>query len=102
MALRHPIAVSPGVIEVPDDRGSSWRFFVVLSEGISLIGDMTMMMGDDVILVQRPSLHARHEAFPDSGAAARKQAVSVGIPVVEITHDEHLARIRRPKAETSA
>ena len=64
-ALRHPLAVTPVVAQVPDDRGlPGWR----LGECGERVGLVRAVPGDprmDVVLVQRAVLDARHEPLPD-------------------------------------
>src|SRR5213592_3345439 len=95
----HPLAIRPFVIQVPHyRRGSRW-LLVVHAEGIGLVADVSLMMGNDVELVERTLFDARNKAFPDSRGSFGFQLVRIVVPVVEASGDRNLAGIGSPDAK---
>src|SRR5213593_4885021 len=66
MAIRHPVGVTPDVIEIPDNRRGLWWNFVEDGEGISLVHSVTLKTGGNVLLVERTLANAGKKTFPDS------------------------------------
>ena len=53
-------------------------------------------------LVERALLHLRHKQFPQTGVAPVAHGVMLRIPVVEVAHHRHLARVGRPHGKGGA
>jgi hypothetical protein len=101
-ALLHPVAVVPGVVEVPHGRGRARRFLLVKAQRVGLVGAIAVLMRFDVVLVQGALADAGNESFPDSGTAARAQRVRLRMPMIEVADHRHFARVWRPDREAGA
>src|ERR1044071_2551064 len=86
-ALFHPHAVSPGVVEVPDDGCAFGRQFGVERERVGLLGAVPLETGLDEILVAQPGLGCGNEAFPYPAVGERAQRMAPAVPLVEVADD---------------
>src|SRR5208283_677983 len=98
-SLFHPHAVTPGVVEVPDDGGAFGRQFGVERKRVGLLRAVTLVTRLDEILVARPGRGSGNEAFPNPAIAARAQRMALTVPMVEVTQDADSLRIGRPGGE---
>jgi hypothetical protein len=69
MALGHPILISPGVIQVPDDGGGAGRSFKVKAESVRLIHPVILLPGADVVFITGSMAYSQDKPFPDTGLA---------------------------------
>src|SRR6476620_8799 len=99
---RHPRTISPVVIQIPDNRCCPWRMFVHDSNRICFISYVSVVLRDNMELVQRALAKTRQKSFPDAGISARSQPVRVSIPTVEISNDRNFTRVRSPHAKAGA
>ncbi len=67
VAAGHPVAVFPGVVQVPDDGGGAGRAFVGKGEGVGLVHPVGAVLGGHVVLVQGARAQVGDEALPDAG-----------------------------------
>ena len=72
------------------------------SEGIRFVANITLIMRDDVKLIQSPLVHSGQKAFPNARTRTGSQGMRARIPTIEAAHHGNFARIRRPHAEASA
>ena len=63
----HPLLIGPLVVEVPDHRGGARRLLVKNAERIGLLAHVSLIVGNDVVLVERALADSGDEAFPDAG-----------------------------------
>ncbi len=98
----HPRFVVPGVLEVPDDGGRTWRFLHQKAQRICLLGAMTVVMRHDEKLIKRAFADARNEAFPDSRISPRSQRMRFPVPSIEASEHINLLCTGRPDAEARA
>ena len=101
-ACHHPIAIVPGVVDVPHYRGSPRRLLMKQPEGIGFIHLVAMVIGFDVKLVEGSFADARDEAFPDARVSARTKAVHLRMPVIETANDRDFTGVWGPHAEAGA
>jgi hypothetical protein len=95
----HPLAVAPRIGVFPDTRCGLRCCLPVTRIRIALIYGMPGV-GCDPIFVARTLRHIGNEAFPDARAIVpRCECVRIRRPVIEIAHDRHAMRIRRPDGE---
>ena len=102
LALLHPVAIGPLVLEIPDYGGGAGRFFMPESKRVGFVDGVIMVAGDDVIFVNRASGDAGNKALPDARTLTRPQRMRIFVPPVEAAYDGDRARIRRPDAEADA
>ena len=99
-AMLHPLAVAPGVVQVPHHGGGIGRALPAKGEGIAL-GDLIIatMRGNE-IFVDSAVAESADESFPDAGAViAETQRTAPRVPVVEIAHHRNRPGVRRPHRE---
>ena len=70
-------------------------------EGISLVHSVTIVSGDNMVLIDRALPHAWHKAFPNPGLPSRAQRLAVAAPTVEIAHDENPLSVGCPHSKIS-
>ena len=101
-ALGQPAGVGPGLLAVPDDGGGARRRLGVDGERISLLDFVAAVPRLDPVLVPCPGADARHEPFPDAGAAPRPQRVRAAVPAVEVADHADARGTGRPDREVGA
>ena len=69
------------------------------AKGIGLIDLIPVALRFDVEFIESAVVGAGDEAFPDTGGASFGEAVSFGIPAVEVADNRYRTRIGRPDAE---
>ena len=62
----HPLLISPLVFQLPHYRGGTRRLLMKNAEGIGLLAHVSLIVRNDVVLVQRPLADSRHKTFPDT------------------------------------
>ena len=95
-ALRHPVPVFPGVVQVPDDGGGAGRAFKGKGEGVGLVHPVGAVFGGHVVLVQGARPQTGDEPFPDAGLGPVRQGVAAFVPAVEVAGDPDLLCVRGP------
>ena len=50
------------------------------AERIGFLADVSLIVGNDVVLVQRAFADSGHKAFPDAGTSARLAADEIACP----------------------
>ena len=83
----HPRLVGPLVVEIPHHRRGAWRLLVQHAKGIGFVADVSLVVGNDVILVQRALADSRQKSFPDAGIVPGLQGMRLSVPAVEISDD---------------
>src|SRR5208282_5992583 len=78
-------SVSPGVVEIPDDRSRARRLLREKSHRIRLFNLVTELGRVDVELVQPALFDAGDETFPDSRRTARLQEMGLRVPAIEVS-----------------
>src|SRR5215472_3636034 len=71
-------------------------------ERVGFVGDVPVMVRDNMELVQRPFVYAGNESFPDAGAAARLKRVAIVVPFIKAADDGDFAGVGSPDAEAGA
>ena len=99
MAVAHPTVISPCVAQVANNGRRLGRCFTLEGKRIGLIHLITVIAGDDVILVRNASVEIRHKSFPDPRPFPSTQAQLRLVPPVEFTHDENVLCIGSPYRE---
>ena len=102
LPLLHPVLVRPLVFEIPYHRGGAGRLLMQHSEGIRLIDQKSVVLRNDMKLVNGALGDSGDKPLPDAGTLAGVQGMRILIPSVEAADDRYLARIRRPHTETGA
>ena len=101
-ALRHPIAVLPGVGgRALDDARGLRALLEAVGVGIRLEHDVAGLAAY-LELVEMPRGESRDEELPDAGATARPHGVHAAVPAVEIPDDADAHCVRRPDREQGA
>ena len=72
------------------------------AERIGLLAHMSLIVRNDVVLVQRAFADAGNKPFPDTRTAARQQRMRLRVPAVEIADHGNRAGVRRPNSEVGA
>src|SRR6185437_607593 len=99
-AVLHPLAITPLIREIPDDRGGARRLLGEEGIRVGLVHRVSAVARDDVVLVERPGADAVDESGPDAGGVrARFQAMTRGIPAVEFADYGNGGRVGRPDGE---
>src|SRR5215831_5370621 len=97
VALFHPLAVAPRVIETADAACRLGRCLPGKGVGIALVGAIAPVTRRDVILVTRAFPDSGDKAFPDSRVVrARCQRMSRPIPTVEVADHRDRFGVGRP------
>ena len=102
LPLLHPLLIRPLVREIPYDGGGARRFFVKKTEGIRFVDYASVMLRDDMELINGTISDSGNEPLPDAGTSTGAQRMGTVVPSVEAANDCHLARVRSPNAETCA
>src|ERR1700740_2373904 len=85
--LRHPVLITPLVVEIPYPRCCPWRLLVQQAYGIGLVHSVSVAIRLDVKLVECPAARAGYESFPYAGGRARLKAMRSRIPSVKAAHE---------------
>src|SRR5262245_13557690 len=102
-AARHPVGIAPLVAaQVPDLRRGSRARFAGEGVRVGLLDPVVVDAREYRELVKLAGLSARNKRLPDTRGANGPQAIRAGFPVVKVTDDRHLPRIRRPHREPHA
>src|SRR5579862_3333405 len=64
--LLQPLAITPLIVEVPDHRSRTRRFFMQQPKRIRLVDDISVMMRNNVEFVNRTLTYSGDKAFPYS------------------------------------
>src|ERR1041385_1216425 len=95
-ARLHPFCIRPLIIQIPNYRSRPWGLFVVNAERISFLPHVSVMMRNDVVLVQGAFLDVGDESFPYARCSFRLKLVGVVVPIVETAYNRNFARIGGP------
>ncbi len=66
---------------------------------IGLLNSMPVMARDNIILVTASGTCIGNKPFPNPAIAMGAQRMAAAIPLVEVSNDTHLRRVRRPQCE---
>ncbi len=75
-ARSHPVVVAPLVLQIPNYRGGTRRFFVENAKGISLVANVSFVIRNDVKLIERSLGDFGDKSLPDSRTPTGLQRVS--------------------------
>ncbi len=92
----HPLLVGPLVVEIPDDRSRTRRLFVKHAKRVGFLADVSLIVGNDVVLVQRALADSGHKAFPDTGTPACLKQMRLCVPAIEIADDRNRTGVGCP------
>jgi len=98
-ALAEPVCVVPGMFKVPNDRCRARRLLVEKPKRIGLVYAVTVLIRDDVKLIDSSFAGSGNESFPNSGTALRLQRVGIVIPSIETADHVNVPGVGRPDAE---
>ncbi len=82
----HPRAVSPGIVQVPDDGGGPGRHLGAEGEGVGLVHPVAAEAGGYMVLVGAALLRPRDQSLPDPRASPGAEGMAFLVPPVEVAH----------------
>src|SRR5580704_14384278 len=101
-AILHPVAISPLVVEIPQDRSGARRFLMPEAERVCFVDYESVVPRNDVKLINRTLDHSGDEPLPNARTLANTQGMGEGIPAIKAANHAYCARVRSPHAEACA
>ena len=72
------------------------------AERIGFLAHVSLIVGNDVVLVECAFADSGHKAFPDTGTGARSQRMRLRVPAIEVADHGNRAGVRRPHSKVGA
>jgi len=98
-AMLHPIAIIPGIAQVPHFGCRARRLLMAKTIGVSLVYRVPMLCRRDVVLVESALPYLGNEGLPDARVVQHLHCMSRRIPAIETADDRYNVSIRRPNGK---
>ena len=98
----HPVAVAPGVVEVPDDRGGRRRQLAAEAVGVGLVDAVAAAAARRSGTCSASPCEAGDEPLPDPRVPRGRERGGARAPALEVADHMDARRVRGPDGEVDA